>query len=73
MTDQLLYICKHCCPVLNSNQVPNWCILNGVITEPVPDELAKLNILERQLIQRAKAFQTIVRLGTYKKKVCTNL
>jgi len=47
----------------------NWCILNGLITEPVPDKLAKLNALERQLIQRAKAFQTIIRLGTYTGKV----
>ena len=67
--DIILYICNHCRPILNNNQMPNWCILNGLITEPVPDELAKLNVLERQLIQRAKAFQMIVRLGTYTGKV----
>ena len=55
--------------MLNNNQIPNWSILNGLITEPVPDELAKLNVLERQLIQRAKCFQTIIRLGTYTSKV----
>ena len=35
----------------------------------MPAELAKLDVLSRQLIQRAKAFQTIVRLGTYTAKV----
>ena len=69
ITDKLLYVCKHCRPVLNNNQIPNWSILNGLITEPVPDELAKLIVLERQLIQRAKCFQTIIRLGTYTSKV----
>ena len=45
------------------------CILNGLITEPMPAELAKLDALSRQLIERAKAFQTIVRLATYTAKV----
>ena len=45
--------------------MPPRCILNGLITEPVPDELKGLDALSRQLIQRAKAFQMVVRLGTY--------
>ena len=40
-------------------------------TVPIPKELAKLDLLSRQLIQRAKCYQTIVRLGTYTGKVPT--
>ena len=43
--------------------------LNGLESEPIPAELANLDALSKQLIQRAKAFQTIVRLGTYTAKV----
>ena len=31
----------------------------------MPEELARLDCLSKQLIQRVKAFQTVVRLGTY--------
>ena len=66
---QKLYICKYCLPYLNKNTMPARCVLNGLVTEPVPDELKSLDPLSKQLIQRAKAFQTIVRLGTYSGKV----
>ena len=64
-----LYVCYYCRPILNENKMPSRCILNGLITEPMPEELADLDALSRQLIQRAKAFQTIVRLGTHTAKV----
>ena len=64
-----LYVRQYCQPILNDNRMPLRCILNGLITEPVPAELTNLDALSRQLIQRAKAFQTIVRLGTYTTKV----
>ena len=51
--------------------MPNWCILNGLITESINNELDILNLFERQLIQRAKVFQTIIRLETYTGKVPT--
>ena len=60
-----LYVCKYCRPLLNGSIMPARCILNGLLTEAVPEELKRLNALSRQLVQRAKAFQTIVRLGTY--------
>ena len=60
-----LYVCSYCRQYLNKNTMPPRCILNGLITEPVPDELKGLDALSKQLIQRAKAFQTLVRLGTY--------
>jgi len=41
------------------------CVLNGLYTEPIPEELTNLNTLEGHFIQRAKCFQSILRLGTY--------
>ena len=44
-------------------------VLNGLETVPIPPELAKLDALSSQIIQRAKCYQTVVRLGTYTAKV----
>ena len=44
-------------------------MLNGLQTVPVSPELVKLDSLSSQQIQRAKCFQTVVRLGTYTSKV----
>ena len=49
--------------------MPPRCVLNGSQTSPILRELSVLDELSKQLIQRAKAFQTIVRLGTYTNKV----
>ena len=65
----VMYVCAYCRPLLNKNKLPCRCILNGLETEPVPPELSNLDALSKQLIQRAKAFQTVVRLGTYTAKV----
>ena len=53
---------------MNANNI-SGCVLNGLFTEPCPEELLNLNALESQFIQCAKCFQTIVRLGTYSGKV----
>ena len=45
------------------------CILNGLVTEPVPKELEMLDPLSKQLIQCGKAFQAVVRLDTCSGKV----
>ena len=58
------FICKHCWPLL-----PATCILNGLYVEEIPNEFSQLNALGRQLVQRIKLFQTIIRLGTYTRKV----
>lgn len=63
------YICKHCRPFLDNNKLPNTCVLNGLYVEEIPDEPSQLDALGRQLVQRAKPFQTIIRLGTYTGKV----
>ena len=44
-------------------------MLNGLQTVTVPPELVKLDSLSTQLIQRAKCFQTVVRLGMYTSKI----
>ena len=66
-----LYICTHCRPILNEDKLPDRCVLNDLYTEPVPEELSNLNALENRFIQRAKCFQTVVRLGTYTGRVPT--
>ena len=38
------------------------CVLNGLETVLIPPELSRLDTLSAQLIQRAKCYQTIVRL-----------
>ena len=53
------------------NEEPARCVLNGLKCEPLPKELDKLDPLSCQLTQRAKCFQTIVRLGTHTLKVPT--
>ena len=65
----ILYMCNYCKPMIKENRLPPRCVLNGLQTVPVPTELAILDPLSRQLIQRAKCYQTIVRLGTYTGKV----
>ena len=63
---QTLYMCKS---GIKQNKLPPRCVLNGLETVPIPHELAKLDVLSSQLIQRAKCYQTVVRLGTYTAKV----
>ena len=64
-----MFMCKYCKPLIRNNKLPARCVLNGLELDPVPPELAKLDSLSKQLIQRAKCYQTVVRLGTYMGKV----
>ena len=57
--------------MIKNNKMPPQCVLNGLQNVPIPPELAVLDTLSRQLIQRAKCYQTIVRLGSYTSKVHT--
>ena len=68
-TDQELFMCNYCKALVKKDKLPPRCVLNGLQTVPIPSELSKLNSLSTQLIQRAKSYQTIVRLGTYTAKV----
>uniref|UniRef100_A0A1X7VCQ4 Uncharacterized protein n=1 Tax=Amphimedon queenslandica TaxID=400682 RepID=A0A1X7VCQ4_AMPQE len=69
--NKVMYICNHCKPIIRRNEVPARCVLNGLKCEPLPKELENLDPLSCQLIQRAKCFQTFVRLGTHTLKVPT--
>ena len=66
---QTHYVCQYCRLLPNKNKMPGRCVLNGLEVEPVPQDLQKLDPLSKQLIQRAKAFQAVIRLGTYTGKV----
>ena len=66
---QVLYMCNHCKPLIKQDILPAHCVLNGLQTVPVLPELAILHCLSKQLIQHAKCYQTVVRLGTYTAKV----
>ena len=68
---EVLYMCTYCKPLIKKDKLPSRCILNGLTVVPVPPELSKLDVLSMQLIQRAKCYQTVVRLGTYTGKVPT--
>ena len=58
-------MCKHCKPLIRSNSMPARCALNNLKCEPIPDEFKDLDLLSCQLIQLAKCYQTVLRLGTY--------
>ena len=66
---QVLYMCNYCKPLIKQDVLPARCVLNGLQTVPMPPELAKLDCLSKQLIQRAKCYQTVVCLGTYTAEV----
>ena len=63
-SDHEYFVCNYCVPFLEKNIIPGRSILNDLFTDPVPDILSDLNIYEWFLLQRAKAFQMVVRLGT---------
>ena len=69
--NHVLYMCTYCKPMIRRNLMPPRCVLNGLQTVSIPMELAVLDPLSRQLIQRSKCYQTIVRLGTYTGNVPT--
>ena len=62
---KMYYVCHYCQPKLLMDQMPNRCVLNGLETEPVPKELSNLSPFGKQMIQKVKPFQTVVRLEMY--------
>ncbi|XP_066600006.1 putative autophagy-related protein 11 [Prorops nasuta] len=62
------YICQYCKSKIRFNIMPPTCILNNLDARNVPEEIDNLNDYERILIQRAKAFQTVLRMGTVMNK-----
>jgi hypothetical protein len=68
-SSDVLYMCNYCKNKIKNESLPPRCVLNGLYVCEVPDELSNLDALSVQLIQLAKAYQTVVRLGTYTGKV----
>jgi len=57
------YMCHYCYRKFRSGLMLAYCILNNLSVNDVP-EVISLHEFEKLLIQRAKAFQTIVKMGT---------
>ena len=60
---------NYCKTLVKKDKLRARCVLNELQTVPIPSELSNLDSLSTQLIQRAKSYQTTVRLGTYTAKV----
>ena len=58
------YICNYCAGKFRKGLMPAYCILNNLFTDDVPEAISSLNTFEKILIQRAKAFQTVIKMGT---------
>ena len=60
-----VFLCDYCRPKVRSGIMPGRCALNGLHTEPFPDELKGLDPFSSPLIQ---GIQIVVRLGRYNNK-----
>ena len=63
------FMCSYCKNLIKKDQMPSRCVLNGLQVVEIPAELSGLDCFSKQFIQRAKAYQTMVQLGTYTAKV----
>ena len=59
------YICHYCLGKFHSGTMSPRCMLNGLCFDAVPTEILQLNQHERVLIQRAKAFQVVMKIQTF--------
>ena len=57
------YICNYCIGKFREGLLPARCILNGLCFHAIPKEISDLNEYEKLLIQRAKAFQVVLRMN----------
>jgi hypothetical protein len=57
-----LWLCRSCKSSLDSNKIPNLAVCNGLELDDVPEEIARLNLMEQRLISTAHCFMTIVEL-----------
>ncbi len=46
--EKVLCMCNYCKPIVKRNKLPLLCVLNGLQTVPIPEELASLDPLSRQ-------------------------
>ena len=68
---QTLYMCNYCKSAIKRNKLSPRCVLNGLEMVLILHELAKLDAMSSLLIQHAKCYQTVIRLGMYTTKVPT--
>ena len=66
--NKLNYLCREfCLKDISDNLIPRYCFLNNMMLEETPDCIKNLNFYEKLLIQKAKCFQTIIKLHTIRK------
>ena len=68
-TGEMHFMCRYCKNLIIKDQMPSHRVLNGLQVVEILAELSGLDCLSKQFIQRAKAYQTVVQLGTYTAKV----
>ena len=56
------YICNFCIGKFRAGVLPARCMLNGLMFDEIPKEIHHLNDYEKVLIQRAKAFQVVLKM-----------
>ena len=66
------HICGYCLQCFKKFTLPSLCVLNNLIVTEVPDVIKCLNMYEKILIQRAKAFQVVQKKQTVMKKNLPN-
>jgi len=62
------YICHYCEEKFRNGFMPAYCVLNNLFVNDVSEVISSLNTIEKILIQRVKAFQTVVKMGTVSNK-----
>jgi len=62
------HICTYCVGKFRKGIMIAYCILNNLFTYDVPEVISSLNTFEKILIQRTKALQTVLKMGTVMNK-----
>ena len=57
------FVCNYCIGKFRQGILLARCVLNGLSFHPIPKEISELNDYEKLLIQRAKAFQVVLRMN----------
>ena len=57
------FVCNYCKGKFCQGILPARCVLNGLSFHLIPKEISELNDYEKLLIQRAKAFQVVLRMN----------
>lgn len=63
-----LYVCQHCRPILNANNIPGRCVLNGLYTEPLPKELSDFEYSGEPVHTTSQMFSNYCQTGHLHRK-----